>query len=269
MKALYLILLTWVVAINASAQNKFEVYFDFNKDTPNASSLDALKNWINRNPSSEILKVAGYADSVDVSSYNKEISLRRIKNVLTILSENKISISPKLETIPYGEDFEISDDQAKNRKVVFHYWIQKPNSPSSDIQNIQTDSVQDNLAELFKGVKRGDLIRLRNIHFFRNKEQVIPQSEPLLEQLYNIMVDNPKLSIEIHGHICCNPNPYDTKLSYRRAMFIFNYLLKKGIPLNRLGYMGFGSSEPIYPIPEQTREEQLANRRVEILIIRN
>jgi len=47
------------------------------------------------------------------------------------------------------------------------------------------------------------------------------KSMPLLEELFQILSDYPKLRIEIHGHICCNPNPMDTKLSYRRA---FGYL---------------------------------------------
>lgn len=81
------------------------------------------------------------------------------------------------------------------------------------------------------------------------------------------MVVNPKLIIKINGNICCNPNTSVTKLSYRRALKIFNFLKDRGIKTNRLAYHGFGSGNPIYPIPETTEEERIANRRVEILIV--
>src|SRR5690606_21931574 len=116
--------------------------------------------------------------------------------------------------------------------------------------------------------KIGDVIRIHNINFYFNSEIVVPESEPKLIELYQAMLHKPSLSIEIHGHICCNPDVRDTKLSYRRAKFIFNYLLKKGIPLNRLAYKGFGSGRPIYKIPEKTRDEMAANRRVEIKIVK-
>ena len=90
---------------------------------------------------------------------------------------------------------------------------------------------------------------------------------PLLDELYRILKVNPKLKIEIQGHICCNTNVNDTKLSYRRALYIFSYLLEKEILINRLSYKGFGSARPVYKIPEKNEEERLANRRVEILIV--
>ena len=93
------------------------------------------------------------------------------------------------------------------------------------------------------------------------------KSMPLLEELFQILLDNPKLRIAIHGHICCNPNPMDTKLSYRRAIVIFKYLIDNGIPVKRLAYKGFGSYDPIFPLPERTEAQRAANRRVEILIV--
>jgi outer membrane protein OmpA-like peptidoglycan-associated protein len=93
------------------------------------------------------------------------------------------------------------------------------------------------------------------------------QSFPLLDELLDIMLNNPTLTIEIHGHICCNPNPNDTKLSYRRALVILKYLTKKGIAVNRLAFKGYGSNDPIYKVPERNEKERAANRRVEILIV--
>ena len=124
------------------------------------------------------------------------------------------------------------------------------------------------LALKFEKAKEGDLIRINNINFYFNSEKIMEQSLPLLEELLQIMIDNPKLVIEIHGHICCNPNPNNTKLSYRRALIIFKYLQNDGIPLGRMSYKGYGSNDPIYKLPEKNEKQRAANRRVEILIVR-
>ena len=111
------------------------------------------------------------------------------------------------------------------------------------------------------------MIKIQNINFYLNSEKIYEKSEPLLLELYRILIDNPKLRIEIHGHICCNENPMDTKLSYRRAIVILKYLTKKGIQVNRMDFKGYGSNDPIYRLPERNEFERTANRRVEILIV--
>ena len=265
MRIILLVTAMLFFANSSTAQNNFDVYFDFNKDVPSAASAVLFKRWITENPKVVVTALFGYADSTDANSYNKTLSRRRIQSVRKLLEASKIVISERAVEKPFGEDFRQLDDPAKNRKVRILY----QNQPDENREVAAMDSIAEDIAPLFKNRKPGDLVRIQNIHFFRNKEEVIPHSQPIIEQLYTVMMQNPKLSIEIHGHICCNPNVNDTRLSYRRAKYIFTYLLKKGIPLNRLAYKGFGSSRPIYPIPEQTRAEQIANRRVEILIIRN
>lgn len=123
------------------------------------------------------------------------------------------------------------------------------------------------LALKFEKAKVGDLIRISNIVFHFNSEKVMDQSVPLLNELLQVMLDNPGLRIAIHGHICCNPNPNDTKLSYRRALVILKYLTGHGVQVNRLDFKGFGSNNPIYKVPEKNEKQRMANRRVEILIV--
>jgi outer membrane protein OmpA-like peptidoglycan-associated protein len=55
-------------------------------------------------------------------------------------------------------------------------------------------------------------------------------------------------------------------LSTQRAKAIKNFLLMKGIDESRVTYKGFGSSQPIFPIPEKDESQRAANRRVEIVI---
>jgi outer membrane protein OmpA-like peptidoglycan-associated protein len=260
------------------AQESKTLYFDFAKEMPNTISLKSFDEWISSNNNIEILKIAGYCDSVDTNLYNKKLASKRIQNVLTLLKSNNCIISNSLIQEVFGEDFNQSKIQAENRKVTFLYRkvdepivkteleIEEKPKVESLAEKIEKERIS--LLDKFEKANVGDKIVIHNIHFQFNTEIIIPESEPLLEQLLFAMELNPNLEIKIFGHICCNPDPKDTKLSYRRALKIFNYLRDNGIQLRRLAYKGFGSNQPIYPLPEKNEEEKIANRRVEIEIVK-
>ena len=286
-------------SLQVFSQNKLDVFFDFNKDVPNEASQLKINQWVSANKTAEITKVLGYCDSIDDSKYNKELAIRRVTTMITIFTNNNIKIADKVELKSFGKDFKSSKNQSENRKVeVFYNLIAGKNV---DVKNVSTvpdgpfgkrqikevlaeEKVEDDLLEAgdmdahveeeratleskFYKAKKGDLIRINNINFYFNSERIMDQSLPLLDELLDIMMNNPKLVIEIHGHICCNQNPNDTKLSYRRALVILKFLTKYGVEVNRLAFRGYGSNDPIYKLPEKNEKERAANRRVEILIV--
>lgn len=289
-------------SMHSFCQNKLDVFFDFNQDVPNKSSQIIINQWVLDNKNVEITKVLGYCDSVDDSKYNKDLAMRRINSIVTFFKTNNVRITHKVELKSFGKDFKYSKNQSENRKVVFFFNLLKdekqdvkntktiPDTPFGNrpvreaaaeetSQNKEYDIVEaidmealvedekSTLAAKFNKAKVGDLVRISNINFYFNSEKVMDQSFPLLDELLEIMISNPTLRIEIHGHICCNPNPNDTKLSYRRALVILKYLTKNGIEVNRLAFKGYGSNDPIYKVPERNEKERAANRRVEILIV--
>lgn len=261
------------------SQKQFEVFFDFNAAIPKETSITKLNQWITENKTAEVTKIFGFCDSVDDSQYNKDLAMRRINSVLALLKKDTIKVSDKVELKPFGKDFKFSKKQEENRKVAFFYTVKEEQKKEKEVVVTEDKPISsfDNqalieketseLATKFKKAKKGDLIKINNINFRFNSEKIAEESMPLLEELLQIMYDNPKLRIAIHGHICCNPNGMDTKLSYRRALVIFKYLAKYEIEINRLSYKGFGSNDPIYKVPEQNEAERKANRRVEILIV--
>jgi outer membrane protein OmpA-like peptidoglycan-associated protein len=83
------------------------------------------------------------------------------------------------------------------------------------------------------------------------------------------MEENPKLKIEIQGHICCQTFGDPANTSTSRARAVYNYLLRNKIDRKRMTYKGFGTTKPIHPIPEKNALEEDENRRVEILILEN
>jgi outer membrane protein OmpA-like peptidoglycan-associated protein len=87
-------------------------------------------------------------------------------------------------------------------------------------------------------------------------------------ELLTMLRENPKLKIQIQGHVCCEVEN-KKRLSRKRALAVYDFLVGKGISKKRLSYTSFGSTRPLHPLPEKTEEERTANRRVEIEIIEN
>lgn len=270
------IILLLLLTTTGFGQQKFQVFFDLNKDTPTTTSTTEMSTWIFENKNIEIVKMIGYCDTVDKNNYNKELAMRRINSILKLIKKSNVVLSKDIVLKAVGEDFKYSKSQSENRKVEIFYVTLLPNSDFVVSQEVKDDNAlltdkvtqeKKSLATQFVNAKQGDLIRIHNINFYFNSEKIMDKSLPLLEELFQILLDYPNLKIEIHGHICCNPNPKDTKLSYRRALVIFKYLVQNGIPIKRLAYKGIGSNDPIYPVPERTEAQRAANRRVEILIV--
>jgi outer membrane protein OmpA-like peptidoglycan-associated protein len=135
-----------------------------------------------------------------------------------------------------------------------------PEEPIANEYNIQEVTVVK--------LRKGDKITLDNLLFIGGSSGLREESKPLLEQLLEVMQNNPKLKIEIQGHVCCYPDRKNV-LSKRRAKMVYDYLRSKGIAKKRISYKDFGGSKPIYPMPERNEEERIANRRVEIEVLSN
>jgi outer membrane protein OmpA-like peptidoglycan-associated protein len=113
-----------------------------------------------------------------------------------------------------------------------------------------------------------------DIHFFEGTFKIMPKSESSIQEIVDLMTENPTIYIEIRGHVdqpdrATLPKEQieaGEQLSFARAQAINNALVKKGVSPARIKYRGMGSQEMLYPSP-QTPEEREANRRVEIVIL--
>jgi len=245
------IIVLFLISTFCFAQNKVDVYFDFNETKPNATSQKALNEWIKNHPNAEIYQISGFCDTIGTNVFNKKLAEKRIREIEKVLKSNKISFSEELKKEVFGEEFETVINQEENRRVTFLY---------KEIVDEKSYAVD------LGSAKVGQFLALKGLNFVGGQDIVLPQSLPILEDLLKVMSENKNLSIEIQGHICCNS--YDSAdLSTKRAKAVFQFLLDNGISLNRIFYRGFGSSTPIFPLPEKTEEERIANRRVEILVL--
>ncbi len=93
----------------------------------------------------------------------------------------------------------------------------------------------------------GEVIKLPLIEYEYNKADLRPNSKDSLNYLYNIMIDNPTIVIQLRSHTDFRGSAsYNQKLSQRRAQSCVDYLVKeKGIDAARIKAKGMGEAEPI------------------------
>jgi outer membrane protein OmpA-like peptidoglycan-associated protein/tetratricopeptide (TPR) repeat protein len=109
-------------------------------------------------------------------------------------------------------------------------------------------------------------VALRNVFF--DFGQAIPTAASFkeLNVLYQMMVDQPEIKVEISGHTDNRGSARANKImSERRAKAIVDFLIRNGIDPGRLSYIGYGFDSPI--APNTTVEGRSQNRRTEFKII--
>jgi len=259
MKIKMILLLVFLNATTISAQEKLEVFFDFNKFDLNDTALHQLTVWLMTHQNAEVSKIYGFCDSKGTNVYNDTLSLERVKTVSNFLKANNIPVKSNFEIRGFGEDFKQSKIQAENRKVLVVYELKREVA----VPTPGTIGLQDKI----KTSKSGDKIKLEKINFYNMSSRIVPESQNNLYELLCALQDNPNLRIEIQGHICCQLSGDINNLSVSRARAVYNYLVSQKISKNRLSFKGFGVTKPIHPIPEKNEQEQDDNRRVEVMIL--
>ncbi len=111
-----------------------------------------------------------------------------------------------------------------------------------------------------------DKVILDNIYFEENKWELLPQSDSTLTTLLNLMIQWPKLTIEISGFTDNTGNEaHNQLLSENRARAVANFLIEKGISETRIFHKGYGSQNPISDNLSDTGRSK--NRRVEFKVL--
>ena len=106
---------------------------------------------------------------------------------------------------------------------------------------------------------------MQGIEFETGKATIKKKSFPLLNQIAAIFIENSSYLIEVQGHTD-NVGKAETnkKLSMQRANSVMNYLIKQGVPAERLTANGYGMEVPI--ADNKTKAGRQKNRRVEFKI---
>jgi outer membrane protein OmpA-like peptidoglycan-associated protein len=114
---------------------------------------------------------------------------------------------------------------------------------------------------------------LSNIYYEYDKADLIPASKLVLDTLYDILKENPTITIELSAHTDSKgADKYNEELSQKRAEACTNYLVnEKGIAKDRIVAKGYGKTMPVAPNTNpdgsDNPEGRAKNRRTEFKIL--
>ncbi|MFW1799835.1 OmpA family protein [Acinetobacter nematophilus] len=103
------------------------------------------------------------------------------------------------------------------------------------------------------------------VNFATDQANILPQSQPQIAQVIQLLKNNPELKLSIHGHTDGSGDAkHNQTLSEQRANAVVNALTANtGIQQNRLTAKGFGDTQPV--AENSTENGKALNRRVELI----
>jgi hypothetical protein len=135
-------------------------------------------------------------------------------------------------------------------------------------------------------LQKGDFAVMYNVYFYKDAAVMRPESRYEVNSLVDMMKENPKYKIRIHGHTNGNAAGKVTsmgdsknffsltgtkegygsakKLSEERAIMMRQYLVEAGIDEKRMDIKAWGGKKPVY---DKMSPQAQANVRVEIEIL--
>lgn len=143
--------------------------------------------------------------------------------------------------------------------------------PLESLKELVTNITLDTILVLDK-LEKNKVFVLENIYFGYDSANIRPAAALELDKLVEILNDNPEIKIEMASHTdSIGTYDYNINLSQRRATSTVNYLIKKGIPPERLVAKGYGETKPIArntnPDGTDNPEGRQRNRRTEFKIL--
>jgi outer membrane protein OmpA-like peptidoglycan-associated protein len=115
-------------------------------------------------------------------------------------------------------------------------------------------------------IEVGQSIRLNNIFFDAGKTVLKKESFSELDRVADFLTKNPEIKVEISGHTDnVGAAATNQKLSQSRAQSVADYIVKKGIPKDKVVAKGYGLAKPV--ASNATKEGKAQNRRVEFTIL--
>ncbi|MFN7492190.1 MAG: OmpA family protein [Cyclobacteriaceae bacterium] len=206
------------------------------------------------------------------------------------------STAPQYQSVKPGEIIYLT--APKNKNGTYSVATQVPGYAQAttviDFQNpTETKGAsEESIIEIVvPKAKKGDYIDFSNVKFFKNSSILQPVSQGELDGVVDLLKENPKYKIKIHGHVngnqdresftrgpnssffATNPSadvdlkkmsPKDLSLS--RAETVRDYLVSQGIEKERISVKGEGGRIPLYPTGGTLG---LLNDRIEIEFIKH
>lgn len=109
----------------------------------------------------------------------------------------------------------------------------------------------------------GSCFQLQNLNFELDKAVILPGSFDELNTLAKLLRSHPQVQVYLDGHTDkTGTEAHNDSLSIQRAESVKTYLAEHGVGKDQLRTRGYGESQPI----DKVNEESATNRRVEITV---
>jgi outer membrane protein OmpA-like peptidoglycan-associated protein len=262
-----------MVALNSIAQTDSllgKIYFDFDQSVITPASAATLQKLAADFKNVVGITITGRTDVRGNYVYNDSLAARRVAEVEKYLLELGVAPAQITKKIALGKRSPIAEQEinaaARNQlnRVVEITGIAQTSPPAAPVKALQ-EQIKEGKANII----------LNNLNFEGGRHILLPTSLPTLNEVLEVMKNNPTLQVEIRGHICCSEITEDgldidtgeKVLSRNRAREIYLFLINNGISSSRLSYTGMGASKKIIT-EEITDKDRETNRRVEFVIIK-
>ena len=104
-----------------------------------------------------------------------------------------------------------------------------------------------------------------DISFDTGRAEIKANMRPVLDSFAASLINNPATTVNIIGHTDnSGSDAINNPLSVNRAASTRDYLVRQGVPVNRISIDGHGASQPI--VSNDTPANRARNRRVEIFV---
>jgi len=112
----------------------------------------------------------------------------------------------------------------------------------------------------------GQKLRINELNFSADSSTITQENYDILEEVYEFLVANPTVVVEIGGHTnTIPPHEYCDQLSTARAKRVAEFLYNRGIAKNRVSFKGYGKREPL--TDSTSTQGRQRNQRVEVKIL--
>ena len=256
------------------------IYFDKLSSVIRPEGITELENIskLLKADSTTIQSISVYTDTLGTVELNARLAQERYLNSLNVLGIKTNDVT--FETNIYGEEFPFVESEYQIelfRRVTIVHFVKEEELIEEIIEEVIEEIVEEviieeevkeppsklitQLEEFIKDSNTDEILLELSILFVGDKDIIMKESETELNQLYNFLKKNSRLTAQIRGHVCCKAN---TKLSKARAERVYDYLVQNSISAHRLSYKGFSNKMPKVT-PELSDADRQANRRVDVV----
>jgi len=181
--------------------------------------------------------------------------------------DGKAVLTVKGGTGPYKVDWDNGETQPEAKKLTLGLHRVTVTDATGCTASLTVDIGKRILPDLTPGViSAGQTVRIEQLRFDGDSSNIKTEFYPVLDEVYDFMLENGKIVIEVGGHTNnVPPDEYCDRLSTARAKAVADYLASKGIDPKRVLYKGYGKRKPV--ASNTTPEGRVLNQRVEIKIL--